>query len=167
MAYAVLLAGLAHSMDLVDAMESSCSPVSRPSGRASCRGSLVAFAIVAAWLAAVGAGLAALGVYESQPGKAAAAPARWPARSGLVRASDRPTLLMLVHAWTSGETMLYDASGRLVFAGGITGSRGHGGDNAGEDAVVAALLGGSGGASEAPVYGCALRRADEASEDAG
>ena len=128
MAYAVLLAGLAHSMDLVDAMESSCSPVSRPS-RGSSRGSLVAFAIVAAWLAAVGAGLAALGVYESQPGKAAA-PARWPARSGLVRASDRSTLLMLVHAWTSGETMLYDASGRLVFAGGITGSRGHGGDNA-------------------------------------
>jgi len=34
-------------------------------------------------------------------------------------------------------------------------------------AVVAALLGDSGGASEAPVYGCALRQADEGSEDEG
>src|SRR5206468_3960171 len=36
----------------------------------------------------------------------------------------------------SGQTLLYDAAGRLVFEGGITGSRGHAGDNEGEDAVV-------------------------------
>lgn len=40
-------------------------------------------------------------------------------------------------------------------------------DNAGEDAVVAALLGRSGGASEASVYGCALRRTDDAPGDEG
>lgn len=34
-------------------------------------------------------------------------------------------------AATSGQTMLYDANGRLLFSGGITGSRGHAGDNAG------------------------------------
>jgi len=29
------------------------------------------------------------------------------------------------HAMTSGQTVLYDAGGRLLFSGGITGSRGH------------------------------------------
>jgi len=32
-------------------------------------------------------------------------------------------------ATTSGETLLYDREGKLLFAGGITGSRGHEGDN--------------------------------------
>nr|UXE46195.1 hypothetical protein Hi04_10k_c5981_00014 [uncultured bacterium] len=38
-------------------------------------------------------------------------------------------------AETSGETLLYGGSGRLLFAGGITGARGHYGDNAGVSAV--------------------------------
>src|SRR5262249_17872072 len=42
-------------------------------------------------------------------------------------------------AATSGQIVLYDAGGRLRFSGGITGSRGHAGDNAGSDAVVALL----------------------------
>jgi hypothetical protein len=42
-------------------------------------------------------------------------------------------------AVTSGQTFLYDAGGRLVFSGGITGSRGHAGDNAGRASVVAIL----------------------------
>lgn len=39
-------------------------------------------------------------------------------------------------ATTSGHTLLYNSSGRLLFAGGITGARGHEGGNAGEDAIV-------------------------------
>src|SRR6266480_1324584 len=40
------------------------------------------------------------------------------------------------HAATSGQTLLYDAGGRLRFSGGITGARGHSGDNAGQAAIV-------------------------------
>src|SRR5258706_10655965 len=42
---------------------------------------------------------------------------------------------------TSGQTLLYDAGGRLVFDGGTTGSRGHVGENAGVDAMMARLGG--------------------------
>ena len=38
-------------------------------------------------------------------------------------------------ASTSGQTMLYDPRGRLVFSGGITSGRGHFGDNAGVTAL--------------------------------
>lgn len=58
-------------------------------------------------------------------------------------------------AATSGETLLYAADGRLLFHGGLTGSRGHEGDNAGLSAVTAWLHGGS-GPSQAPVYGCPM-----------
>ena len=37
---------------------------------------------------------------------------------------------------TSGQAYLYNRSGRLLFDGGITGSRGHAGDNAGLDALL-------------------------------
>ena len=39
-------------------------------------------------------------------------------------------------AETSGHTLLFDSTGRLLFNGGITGSRGHSGDNVGESAIV-------------------------------
>jgi hypothetical protein len=42
-------------------------------------------------------------------------------------------------AATSGQTLLYDADGRLLFSGGITGARGHAGDNAGRSELVALL----------------------------
>ncbi|HEY6421580.1 MAG TPA: hypothetical protein VIX59_21490 [Candidatus Binataceae bacterium] len=35
--------------------------------------------------------------------------------------------------------MLYDRRGRLLFSGGITGARGHFGDNAGVSAIVALI----------------------------
>ena len=38
-------------------------------------------------------------------------------------------------AATSGETLLYDTSGHLLFAGGVTSARGHFGDNAGITAI--------------------------------
>jgi len=60
------------------------------------------------------------------------------------------------HAMTSGQTVLYDADGRLLFSGGITASRGHSGDNAGRSAVVSLLNTGEVEAAVTPTYGCPL-----------
>ena len=59
-------------------------------------------------------------------------------------------------AVTSGQTMLYDGEGRLMFSGGVTGARGHYGDNAGLAAVNAVLNGEETGLRQSPVFGCAL-----------
>jgi hypothetical protein len=71
-------------------------------------------------------------------------------------------------AHTSGHVVLYDASGRLQFTGGITAARGHAGDNSGANRVVALLSG-----QESPVdsqarqttavFGCALQETCERS----
>lgn len=60
------------------------------------------------------------------------------------------------HAVTSGQTVLYDAEGHLLFSGGITGSRGHSGDNAGRSAIVSLLNTGEAERAETSVFGCAL-----------
>jgi hypothetical protein len=184
-----------------------------------------------AWLSIVALGMRALLEYQARPGDAAQAPARWPARSTLVRHPGAATLVLFAHpkcpctraslgelerslahakkpidAWivlvlprnadpswaqsdlvldadqipharvwvdrggteahrfgahTSGQVLLYDAAGKLCFAGGITPGRGHMGDNAGGDAV-ADLVGGPmplatrSDSSRTPVFGCAL-----------
>jgi len=58
----------------------------------------------------------------------------------------------------SGQALLYDAGGRLLFSGGITSARGHSGDNTGRSELTTLLLN---GASEplatTPVYGCTIR----------
>jgi hypothetical protein len=59
-------------------------------------------------------------------------------------------------AATSGQVMLFDARGALAFAGGITPSRGHDGDNAGAGAIVSFVLDGAAPTASAAVYGCAL-----------
>jgi hypothetical protein len=46
----------------------------------------------------------------------------------------------LFGAATSGQTILYAASGELLFSGGITESRGHIGDNAGRSAIESFVL---------------------------
>lgn len=61
-------------------------------------------------------------------------------------------------ARTSGFVVVYDARGARRFAGGITGSRGHAGDNVGRRAVLAALAGDPRDVKHA-VFGCALERA--------
>lgn len=58
---------------------------------------------------------------------------------------------------TSGDVRLFDPSGALLFSGGITESRGHAGDNAGEDAIVAALESGDNAPRSTPVFGCPLK----------
>jgi len=59
---------------------------------------------------------------------------------------------------TSGHTVVYGPNGKLLFTGGITGSRGHLGDNAGLDAVLKVVSKDSGqsGRTSAPVFGCEI-----------
>lgn len=56
---------------------------------------------------------------------------------------------------TSGQVMLYNAAGQLLFSGGITSARGHSGENEGRSAIVTLLAKGR-AKSETPVYGCPL-----------
>jgi hypothetical protein len=82
-------------------------------------------------------------------------------------------------ARTSGQTFLFDPSGRALFQGGITAGRGHAGDNAGRAAVVALVsqithvsqTSSSGRAPQAesidtPVYGCSLVRSADGAASA-
>ena len=57
---------------------------------------------------------------------------------------------------TSGQALLYEADGRLRFAGGITPARGHEGDSIGRSAILALLLDGATQTGESPVFGCSL-----------
>jgi hypothetical protein len=62
-------------------------------------------------------------------------------------------------AAVSGQTLLYEADGRLVFTGGITSARGHSGDNAGRLSVESWLRTGHLPAPATRVFGCFLRPA--------
>jgi hypothetical protein len=180
----------------------------------------------ALWLCAVGAGLWVLWEFENSPGVAANPPVYWPSESHIERATDRPTLVMLIHphcscsrasigelaelmarahirpktyvlflkppgfaadweksplwhsaagipqvtvvrdddglearrfgAGTSGQTILYDVNGFLLFSGGITVSRGHSGDNAGRAAILALLHREVPEQTDSFVFGCPL-----------
>jgi hypothetical protein len=59
-------------------------------------------------------------------------------------------------AATSGQTLLYDAHGALVFSGGITGARAHAGDNLGRQSLVALLNREPATRSGTSVFGCPL-----------
>jgi len=60
------------------------------------------------------------------------------------------------HVATSGEALLYGSDGGLLFAGGITLSRGHSGDNPGRTALTSLLNRGWAEESMTPVFGCPL-----------
>jgi hypothetical protein len=64
------------------------------------------------------------------------------------------------NADTSGQVLLYAPDGRLLFSGGITESRGHSGDNAGESAVISLVMKPErialSSPANAPVFGCSL-----------
>jgi len=66
------------------------------------------------------------------------------------------TIARMLGASTSGQALLFDRSGRLVFSGGITHSRGHEGDNPGRDAIVSLVLTGHAALARTPVFGCSL-----------
>lgn len=59
-------------------------------------------------------------------------------------------------AATSGQALLYDDQGRLLFTGGLTASRGHEGDNAGRAALRALLTARTPETPTTPVFGCPL-----------
>jgi hypothetical protein len=59
-------------------------------------------------------------------------------------------------AATSGQVLLYDQAGSLVFQGGITESRGHAGDNAGRAAIETLVNHGVPDRDRTPVFGCPL-----------
>ena len=57
---------------------------------------------------------------------------------------------------TSGQTLLYDRYGRLVYAGGTTGARGKSGNNAGRSALVESINDARRSGPTTPVFGCSL-----------
>jgi hypothetical protein len=63
-------------------------------------------------------------------------------------------------SFTSGGVVLYDADGKLRYQGGITSSRGHEGDNAGERAIIEILLGHRDSHKSMPVFGCPIQQPD-------
>src|SRR5205823_12162921 len=60
-------------------------------------------------------------------------------------------------AETSGHAFLFDPNGRLLFSGGITASRGHSGDNAGESSIVSLIDNHSASRARTFVFGCAFK----------
>jgi hypothetical protein len=68
---------------------------------------------------------------------------------------------------TSGQTMLYDADGRLLFSGGATGSRGKPGNNVGRTTLLALLNGEAPPTSSTPVFGCPLFGPGDTDHSAG
>ncbi|WP_145223879.1 thioredoxin domain-containing protein [Gimesia algae] len=73
----------------------------------------------------------------------------------------------LFNATTSGYVLLYDTQGKLLFHGGITGSRGHSGDNAGRSAIESILLSGTAERQETFAFGCPLLGEHSVSEQEG
>lgn len=65
------------------------------------------------------------------------------------------------HATTSGETVLYNDRGELLFSGGITLARGHAGDNAERSAIETCLRGNVPDLRQTPVFGCAIADSSE------
>lgn len=76
---------------------------------------------------------------------------------GVTVLSDRDAAAtQLFGAYTSGQTLLYDTSGKLVFKGGITAGRGHEGANSGRAAIEKYLASGDNSAKTSFVFGCAI-----------
>ncbi len=59
-------------------------------------------------------------------------------------------------ARTSGQALLYDPQGRLLFSGGITEGRGHIGDNAGFQRITSLVKTGKADRNDSLVFGCPL-----------
>lgn len=68
-------------------------------------------------------------------------------------------------ARTSGQTLLYDLKGNLVFRGGITPERGHMGDSEGRNAILQFIETGVITQSTASVFGCSLRNPERATRE--
>lgn len=60
-------------------------------------------------------------------------------------------------ARSSGQTLLYDAAGQLVFAGGITAFRGHEGPSIGGETLKQIVAGQPAPTRDTQVFGCSLK----------
>jgi hypothetical protein len=69
---------------------------------------------------------------------------------------DHASLATALGATTSGQILLYDRSGKLVFSGGITDGRGHEGDNPSLVLLLDILRGNTKAPAASKVYGCSL-----------
>jgi hypothetical protein len=67
-------------------------------------------------------------------------------------------------AHTSGQVVVYDGDGALLFSGGVTPSRGHIGVSDGQRQIVALLSGERPDRSKSAVFGCALQDPDGRAE---
>lgn len=88
---------------------------------------------------------------------------------GVIRVLDWGREAQAFGAATSGQTLLYDERGQLLFSGGITAARGHYGDNAGLRAIasILRLRRIDGASSKSAVYGCPLFAARSSKSDRG
>lgn len=59
-------------------------------------------------------------------------------------------------AFTSGQVVVYNPKGNLVFSGGITSARGHSGDNIGRSTIMSIVNNGVVPQATTPVFGCTL-----------
>jgi hypothetical protein len=98
--------------------------------------------------------------------KPSGAPADWE-RGGLRRTvSALPGVRVMIDpegseaarfgAESSGQTLLYDADGRLTFAGGLTAVRGHYGENPASDRLIAIINSDHQATASVDVFGCPL-----------
>lgn len=97
----------------------------------------------------------------------AGVPPEWAQTSLVRRAKTIPGLTVMVDragtiaaklgVKTSGQTVLFDRNGRQIFSGGITGTRGHAGENRGRNLVLALAKGEICESPITPVFGCALQ----------
>lgn len=74
-----------------------------------------------------------------------------------VKLDDDGREAQLFGAESSGYVVLYSMDGQLLFSGGITAARGHEGDNAGENVIVARLNGQYVELKHTAVFGCSLQ----------
>ncbi|MBI4854088.1 MAG: hypothetical protein HY819_20015 [Acidobacteria bacterium] len=62
----------------------------------------------------------------------------------------------LFQTFTSGQTLVYNPQGKLLFSGGITSARGHSGDNLGLSAITSIINKNITPIEKTPVFGCTL-----------
>lgn len=86
--------------------------------------------------------------------------ASWEAATAIPRVAASPDTAgaetALFGGETSGDVLLFDAAGHLVFHGGITAARGHLGPNAGHNALNDLLAGRRATSNHTPVFGCSI-----------
>jgi hypothetical protein len=68
-------------------------------------------------------------------------------------------------ARTSGQALLFDGEGRLVFQGGLTPARGHTGESAGKQAILSFVRSGKAEWERALSFGCDLKHPERAQDE--